>query len=86
MITMVYHAYMDIWTTVEGQTLLRRAKTNYVTLKIKNNNNPVVVFQEDLLVGHVPFNLAPCTTLSIIMAKRSQIFLQRKGQHRRIWT
>ena len=49
-----YHAYMDIWTPIEGQTLLvRREPTN------SEDNNAVGVFLEDVIVGHVPRNLAP---------------------------
>ena len=49
-----YHAYMDIWTPIEGQTLLvRREPTN------SEDNNAVGVFLEDVIVGHFPRNLAP---------------------------
>ena len=49
-----YHAYMDIWTPIEGQTLLvRREPTN------SEDNNAVGVFLEDVIVGYVPRNLAP---------------------------
>ena len=49
-----YHAYMDIWTPFQGQTLLvKREPTN------SKDNNAVGVFLEDVIVGHVPYNLAP---------------------------
>ena len=48
-----YHAYMDIWTPVQGQTLLvRREPAN------SKDNNAVGVFLEYVIVGHVPHNLA----------------------------
>ena len=49
-----YHAYMDIWTPTQGQVLLvKREPTN------SEDSNAVGVFQEDVIVGHVPYNLAP---------------------------
>ena len=49
-----YHAYMNIWTPIQGQTLLvRREATN------SKDNNAVAVFLDDVIVGHVPHNLAP---------------------------
>ena len=48
-----YHAYMDIWTPAIGQTLLLRKEPTNI-----KDNKAVAVFLEDLLVGHVPFNLA----------------------------
>ena len=42
-----YHAYMDIWTPIQGQTLPN-----------SKDNNTVGVFL-DVIVGHVPHNLAP---------------------------
>ena len=45
---------MDIWTPIQGQTLLvRQEPTN------SKDNNAVGVFLEDVIVGHVPYNLAP---------------------------
>ena len=72
---------MEIWTPIQGQTLLvRREPTN------SKDNNAVGVFLEDIIVGHVPHNLAP----------RFSQFLRRdvnnkgdwrEGQPgRRIWT
>ena len=49
-----YHAYMDIWTPIQGQTLLvRREPTN------SKDNNAVAVYLEDTIVGHLLHNLAP---------------------------
>ena len=49
-----YHAYMGIWNQVQGQTLLvKREPTN------AKDKNAVGVFLEDVVVGHVPHNLAP---------------------------
>ena len=49
-----YHAYMGIWNSVQGQTLLvKREPTN------SKDKNAVGVFLEDAVVGHVPHNLAP---------------------------
>ena len=48
-----YHAYMDVWTPIQGQILLvRREPTNI------KDKNAVGVFLEDVIVGHVPHNLA----------------------------
>ena len=47
-----YHAYMDIWTPVIGQTLLvKREPTN------PKDKNAVAVYEEDSIVGHVQFTL-----------------------------
>jgi hypothetical protein len=49
-----YHAYMDVWNPVVGQTLVvKREPTN------SKDKNAVGVFLEDVVVGHVPHNLAP---------------------------
>ena len=49
-----YHAYMDKWTPEIGQTLLvKREPTN------PKDKNAVAVYEEDCIVGHVPYNLAP---------------------------
>ena len=48
-----YHAYMDVWTPIQGQILLvRREPTNI------KDKNAIGVFLEDVIVGHVPHNLA----------------------------
>ena len=48
-----YHAYMDVWTPIQGQILLvRRGPTNI------KDKNAVGVFLEDVIVGHVPHYLA----------------------------
>lgn len=49
-----YHAYMDCWTPVAGQSLLlKREPTN------SHNKHAVAVYLEDEVVGHVSYNLAP---------------------------
>lgn len=49
-----YHAYMDCWTPVAGQSLqLKRDPTN------SHDVHAVAVYLEDQVVGHVPYNLAP---------------------------
>ena len=49
-----YHAYMSIWNPVLGQMLLvKREPTN------RKDRNAVGLFLEDVVVGHVPHNLAP---------------------------
>lgn len=51
----VYHAYIDNWTPAIVQTLLvKREPTN------PKDKNAVAVYEEDCIVGHVPYNLAPC--------------------------
>jgi len=50
-----YHAYMDCWTLVAGQSLLlKRDRTNS-----HDDVHAVAVYLEDQVVGHVPYNLAP---------------------------
>ena len=49
-----YHAYMDVWTPVLNEELiLKREPTN------DRDSNAVAVKKEEVIVGHVPFNLAP---------------------------
>ena len=49
-----YQAYMDTWTPVLGQALiLKREPSNY------KNKHAVAVLYDDVIVGHVPYNLAP---------------------------
>ena len=49
-----YHAFMDDWTPVIGQTLLlKQEPTN------SKDKNAVAVYEEGCVVGHVPYNLAP---------------------------
>ena len=49
-----YHAYMDSWTPVIGQTLLvKREPTN------PKDKNAVALYEDDSIIGHVPYNLAP---------------------------
>ena len=49
-----YHAYVSMWTPVLGQTLLlKREPTN------NKDKNAVAVYLEDVVVGHVPHNIAP---------------------------
>ena len=53
-----YHAYMDIWTPVDGEMLrLIPEPTNSV------DGNAVAVMKEGRVVGHVPFNLSPIISL-----------------------
>ena len=45
---------MDSWTPVLGQKLLvRREPTNH------KDKNAVAVYEDNSIVGHVPFNMAP---------------------------
>ena len=49
-----YHAYMDSWTPVIGQTLLvNREPTN------PKDKNAMALYEDDSIIGHVPYNLAP---------------------------
>ena len=53
-----YHAYMDMWRSVQDEMLiLKREPTNVA------DKNAVAVLKEDQVVGHVPFNLAPSISL-----------------------
>ena len=48
-----YHAYMGVWTPVLDEMLiLKREPTNVA------DKSAVAVYKEDVVVGHVPFNLA----------------------------
>ena len=49
-----YHAYMQVWTPVQGEMLILKREPMNVT-----DRNAVAVFKEEQVVGHVPFNLAP---------------------------
>lgn len=50
-----YHAYMDVWTPVLNEELiLKREPTN------ARDSNAVAVKKEEVIVGHVPFNVNPC--------------------------
>ena len=66
-----YHAYMDICTPEIGQALLvKREPTN------PKDKNAVAVYEEDSIVGHVPF-----TYLSRFLARdvnRPLLRLQEK--------
>ena len=49
-----YHAYKDIWDPVVGQMLqLRRQPDN------NEDSHAVAVLNEETIVGHMPYNLAP---------------------------
>ena len=53
-----YHAYMDLWTPMLNEELiLKREPTN------DRDSHAVAVKREDVIVGHVPFNLAPCISV-----------------------
>ena len=48
-----YHAYLDTWTPVVGETLLlKREPSN------EKDSSAVAVMKEDVIVGHVPYNIA----------------------------
>ena len=48
-----YHAYLDTWTPVVGETLLlKREPSN------EKDSSAVTVMKEDIIVGHVPYNIA----------------------------
>ena len=47
-------AYVDIWTPVVWEVLLVKRETNN-----SYDINAVAVYREDVIVGHIPFNLAP---------------------------
>ena len=48
-----YHAYMDVWTPVLNEELiLKREPTN-------DRDSNAVAVKKEVIVGHVPFNLAP---------------------------
>ena len=68
-----YHAYMDVWTPIQGQTLLvRREPTN------SKDKNAVSVYLEDMIVGHVPQNLA--ARLSLFLRRdMNKAFAEVKG-------
>ena len=48
-----YHAYQNLWSPVIGESLLvKREPTN------SKDVNAVAVHKDNLIVGHVPYNLA----------------------------
>ena len=49
-----YHAYMDVWSPVIGETLLVKREPSNV-----KDRHAVAIFKEDAVVGHVPYNIAP---------------------------
>ena len=69
-----YHAYMDSWTPVIGQTLLvKREPTN------PKDKNAVAIYEEHSVVGHVPYNLAPY--LSRFLARDvNKVFAEVMGE------
>ena len=48
------HAYMDNWTPAVGEMLLVRKEPTNI-----HDPNAVAVYREGVIVGHVPYNLAP---------------------------
>ena len=53
-----YHAYKDIWDSVVGQQLLLKREPNN-----PEDLHAVAVLDEKVVVGHVPYNLAPISSL-----------------------
>ena len=49
-----YHAYMDVWSPVIGETLLVKREPSNV-----KDRHAVAIFKEDAVIGHVPYNIAP---------------------------
>ena len=49
-----YHAYMDVWSPVIGETVLVKREPSNV-----KDRHAVAIFKEDAVVGHVPYNIAP---------------------------
>ena len=49
-----YHAYMDTWNPALGQELILKPEpSNY------KDKHAVAVLKDDVIVGHVPYNLEP---------------------------
>ena len=50
-----YHAYMDTWNPAVGPELILKPEPgNY------KDKHVVAVLKDDVIVGHVLYNLAPC--------------------------
>ena len=49
-----YHAYQDIWDPFVGQMLLLKRQPDN-----SEDSHAVAVLNEDVIVGHMPYNLAP---------------------------
>ena len=49
-----YHVYMDIWNAEVGQELVLKCEPEH-----SEDSHAVAVLNEDVIVGHVPYNLAP---------------------------
>ena len=48
-----YHAYQDVWTPMNGESLLvKREPTNV------KDENAVGIYKDGIIVGHVPYNLS----------------------------
>ena len=50
----VYHVYMDIWDAQVGQMLLLKREPDN-----SEDIHAVAVLEDNLVVGHIPYNLAP---------------------------
>ena len=58
-----YHAHRDIWSPVVGETLLlKREPDNLV------DASAVAVWKEDIIAGHVPYNIASVISQSLRQA------------------
>ena len=49
-----YYVYMDIWDAVVGQELLLKWEPDN-----SEDSHAVAVLDEEVVVGHIPYNLAP---------------------------
>ena len=69
-----YHVYKEVWMpAMEEMLLLRREPTN------ETDRNAVAVLNEDGVVGHVPFNLAPVFS-SLLRRELNKGFAKVTGQ------
>ena len=59
-----YHAYMDVWSPVIGETLLVKREPSNV-----KDRHAVAIFKEDAVVGHA-CSLQYCTTFLTIFKER----------------
>ena len=66
-----YHVYMDIWEAEVGQELLLKREPDN-----SEDSHAVAVLNENVVVGHIPYNLAPVV----------EMFLRREvAKHRLCW-
>ena len=69
-----YHAYKDNWNPVIGETLgVRREPANTI------DKHAVAVVKDGVIVGHIPYNLAPCVAGQFLQPNVNKAFVEVTG-------